>query len=305
MTVVIGASVALPSGIMFDRTRLCLSVGLLLVPVSASAAWPEDVVLTDMTEHEGVVVADATLLGEAYRQLVMEIGTMVANKPTTPAETLGMYGFAMDVGTSFVMTEAIDRGESGISPWDRAHTSEDAAAYHVVPTLSVAKGLPLSTEVGLTAGWIGGSNQGLLSGYGRLAVLEGYRPLPDVSLQVGYAGYVGNDQLDVSTLDLGVTLGTTAPIGHLPGVNTGQISPWANFTTMRVSANPTLDEDTALAIGAIRYQRSDTEEFEAPIVIPRFGGGLKVTSGNVHVRVSASWAPATVPELSTGLGATF
>lgn len=284
---------------------LATVTALLTSPVTAFATWPEDVVLTDMTEHDGVVVADTALLGDAYRQLVMEIGTMVSNKPSHPAETLGIHGFSFDAGTTFVMTEAIDRGESGISPWDRAHGDEDAAAYHVLPSFTVAKGLPLSTEVGMTAGWIGGSNQGLLSGYGRVAVFEGYRPLPDVSLQLGYAGYVGNNQLDVSTLDLGVTLGTTAPVGHLPGVNSGQISPWANFTTMRVSANPTIDEDTALEIGAIRYQRSDTEEFEAPIVIPRFGGGCKFTAGNVHLRISASWAPATVPELSTGLGATF
>ncbi len=283
---------------------IATSLGLALVPATASATWPEDVVLSDMTEHEGVIVADSELLGQAYRQLVMEVGTMVANKPTHPAETLGIHGFAFDAGATFVMTEAIDRGED-LSPWDRAHGDEDAAAYHVLPTFSVAKGLPLSTEVGMTAGWIGGSNQGLLSGYGRVAILEGYRPLPDVSVQLGYAGYVGNDELDVSTLDLGVTLGTTAPIGHLPGVNTGQFSPWANFTTMRVSANPTLDEETAAAIGAIRYQRSQTLEYEAPIVIPRFGGGVKFTAGNVHVRMSASWAPATLPELSTGLGATF
>ncbi len=305
MTVVIGALHELPSVPMRCRPALLAgSLGFALLPTTASATWPEDVVLTAMTEHEGVFVADSAVLTDAYRQLVMELGTMVANKPSHPAETLGIHGFMVDAGTTVMMTEGIDRKDE-VSPWDRAHGDEDAAAYHVLPTFSMAKGLPLSTEVGMTAGWIGGSNQGLLSGYGRVAVFEGYRPLPDISLQLGYAGYVGNDQLDVSTLDLGVTLGTTAPVGHLPGVNTGQISPWANFTTMRVSANPTLDEETTLAIGAIRYQRSKTEEFEAPIVIPRFGGGVKFTAGNVHLRVSASWAPATIPELSTGMGATF
>lgn len=281
-----------------------LTATALLLPGTATATWPEDVVLSEMTEQDGVPIVDSELLGSAYRQLVMEIGTMVANKPTMPAETLGVHGFAFDVGTTFMMTEAADRGNEP-SPWDRAHVDESAAAYHVMPTFSARKGLPLSTEVGMTAGWIGGSSQGYLSGYGRVAVVEGYRPLPDISLQLGYGGYVGNDQLDVSTLDLGVTLGTTVPVGSLPGINTGQVSPWANFTTMRVSANPNLDEDTALAIGAIRYQRSTTEEFQSPIVVPRFGGGAQFTSGGVHLRISASWAPATIPELSTGLGFTF
>jgi hypothetical protein len=308
MTVVSGALLGLPCRPMriahsAQPAALLLLLGSVL-PSTAHATWPEDVSPSNMTEFGGVLVVDTELLSESYRQLVMELGSMVANKPTMPAETVGVHGFAFDVGTTFMMTEARDRGGEP-SPWDRAHGDESAAAYHVIPTMSARKGLPLSTDVGMTAGWIGGSSQGYLSGYGRVAIFEGYRPLPDVSLQAGYGGYIGNDELDVSTLDLGVTVGTTAPIGHLPGINTGQISPWANFTTMRVSANPNLDEDTALAIGAIRYQRSKTEEFQAPIVVPRFGGGVQVTSSNVHLRISASWAPATIPELSTGVGFTF
>lgn len=277
---------------------------ILICSAPAHAAWPEDIVLSEMTEYDGQVVLDEALLGDAYRTLVQEVGTLVANKPTMPAETLGAHGFAFDAGAQFVMTEATDR-QGDPSPWDRAHVDEDASPYKVVPTFTARKGLPFSTEVGLTAGWIGGSSMGTLAGYGRVAIFEGYRPLPDVSVQLGYAGLVGSDELDVSTLDLGVTVGTTAPVGHLPGVNNGQISPWLNFTTMRVSANAVLDDETSEAIGAVRFQRSDTEAFEAPLVIPRFGFGTQFTSGNVHLRVSASWAPTTIPELSTGLGFTF
>jgi hypothetical protein len=281
-----------------------LSLLLLLCPTAAHAAWPEDVALSNMLEREGVAVLDPALLGDAYKQLVTELGTMIANKPTIPAKSLGAHGFAFDLGASAVLTEATNR-DGQPSPWDRAHADENASPYHVLPTFSVRKGLPLSTEVGMSAGWIGGSRQGLVSGYGRVAILDGYRPLPDLSVQLGYAGYVGNDELDVSTLDLGVTLGTTVPVGDLPGINHGQVSTWGNFTTMRVSANPVLDETTAASIGAIRYQRSKSEDFEAPIVLPRFGGGAQFTSGNVHLRVSASWAPATIPEISTGVGCTF
>ena len=285
------------------RPWLLLAPALLLAS-SAHAKWPEDVVLSGMTEHDGQTILDEELLGDSYRTLVQEMGTLVANKPMLPAETLGTHGFAFDAGAQFVMTEAVDRkGEP--SPWDRAHVDEDATPYPLVPTFTVRKGLPLSTELGMTAGWIGGSSQGLLSGYGRVAVFEGYKPIPDVTLQLGYAGLVGNDELDVSTLDLGVTLGSTYPVGRIPGVNNGQISPWLNFTTMRVSANAVLDEETAEAIGAIRFQRSDTEEFAAPLVLPRLGFGTQFTSGGVHLRISASWAPATVPEVSTGLGYTF
>ena len=278
-------------------------LGTLLLPAAATAA---EVDLPSMLEHDGLPVLDSAILGDAYRQLVMEIGTMVANKPSMPAETLGVHGFAFDAGATVAMTEAANRqGEP--SPWERASPDETSPAYQVIPTFAVRKGLPLSTEVGFTAGWIADSDQGTLSGYGRIAVLEGYRPLPDVSLQLGYGGYVGHSHLDAAALDVGVTMGTTIAVGSLPGVNNAQISPWGNFTTLRVRANPVLDEETIGNLGAVRFQNTDDPDVvaEAPIVIPRFGGGFQVTSSNIHFRFSASWAPATIPEISTGLGCTF
>ena len=284
----------------------CWPLAVLLLPPTASAAAPQDLVLTSMTEHDGLAVLDRELLGQSYRQLVMELGTLVANKPVTPAETLGIHGFDVDLGTQFVLIEARDR-EGQPSPWARANPEEDNAPYLTVPTFSVRKGLPLSSEIGGHIGWIGGSNAGLFGGWARVAVLEGYKPVPDVSLKIGYSGYVGNDELDLGTLDLGVTLGTTWGVGQLPGVNTGQISPWLNFTTLRVSANATIDDEVANAIGALRYTPNpdDSEDTAPPIALPRFGAGFQFVSGSAHIRVALSWAPATIPTISSGLGFTF
>ena len=272
---------------------------------AAQAAPPEDVSLTSMTEQDGLPVFDRELLGQSFRQLVMELGTAVANQPDTPAETLGLNGFSLDVGMRFALTEA--RFREGPSPWNRAHADEDNAPYLPMPTLSVRKGLPWSGEIGASVGWIGGSSTGVVGGWARVAVLEGYRPLPDVSVRLGYSGYVGNDELDLGTLDLGVTLGTTWGVGRIIGVNTGQFSPWLSFQTLRVSANPTIDEDIADEIGALRYAAGagDGETSAPPIAVAYFGGGFQFTSGNAHIRVSAAWAPATIPTLSTGLGFTF
>ncbi len=272
----------------------------------AHAAWPEDISLTSMTEHDDLPVLDREVLGRSYRQLVKELGTMVSNKPITAAETLGMHGFAIDVGAAFVLTEARDRqGEP--SPWTRAHADEQSAPYHTIPTFTARKGLPLSTEIGATMGWIGGSSTGVFGGFGRVAVLEGYKPLPDVALQLGWSGYVGNDELDAGVLDLGVTLGGSYPVGSLPGVNHGHISPWATFQTLRVSANATLDPEIVNDIGAIRYQntRDTTVDAAPPIVVPQFGGGVQFVSGTAHARITLTWAPATIPTVSIGVGVTF
>ncbi|MEQ1504624.1 MAG: hypothetical protein ABMB14_20460 [Myxococcota bacterium] len=284
-------------------TAVGLAVAWLSTP--ARAAWPEDVDLYSMLDQEGEPVLDREVLGTSYRQLVMELGTMVANKPITPASTVGLYGFDADLSTQFVLTEARDRkGEP--SPWNRAHRDEDSAPYAILPTLTVRKGLPLSTEIGASFGWIGGSSTGVIGGFGRVAVFEGYKPIPDVSLKLGYSGYVGSDQLDCGALDLSVTMGSTFAVGRLPGVNTGEIAPWVTFTTLRVSANATIDDETENDIGALRYSRTPKEEDdEAPIAIPQVGGGVQFVSGNAHVRLGASWAPATIPTVSTGFGFTF
>jgi hypothetical protein len=287
-----------------------MSLGLLLLAAPpARAAWPEDVDLPSMLDQGGEAVVDREVLGRSFRQLVMELGTMVANKPTTPADTLGIYGFDVDLSNQFVLTEARNR-EGQPSPWTRAHRDEDSAPYHLLPTFSVRKGLPMSTEVGGSAGWIGGSSTGFAGGWARVAIFEGYKPLPDVSLKAGYSGYVGNDDLDVGVLDLSATIGSTFAVGALPGVNTGQISPWFTFTTLRVSANPTLDPELENEIGALRYARPrpgvDEEDAAAPpIAIPQFGAGVQFTAATAHLKIAASWAPATVPVVSTGFGFTF
>jgi hypothetical protein len=286
-----------------------LTIGMVGV---ARAAWPEDVDLPSMLEQDGEAVVDREVLGKSFRQLVMELGTMVANKPTTPADTLGAYGMDVDLSNQFVLTEARDRKDQP-SPWARAHRDEDPAPYHLLPTFTVRKGLPLSSEIGGSIGWIGGSSTGFAGGFARVAILEGYKPLPDISLKAGYSGYVGNDDLDCGVLDLSATIGSTFAVGAVPGVNTGQISPWFTFTTLRVSANPTLDPTVENDLGALRYARkkgetAEGEEEEAvapPIAIPQFGAGVQFTAASAHLKIAASWAPATVPVLSTGFGFTF
>jgi len=279
---------------------------LLASLLPAHAVWPEDVDLNSMPEHDGEPVLDTAVLGESYRQLVKELGTLVSNKASTPAATLGWSGFDIDLGVQFVLTEARDR-EGEPSPWERAHATEDSAIYHAVPTFSVRKGLPLSTEIGGSWGWIAASRTGLFGGYARVAILDNYKPAPDLALKVGYSGYVGNDQIDCSALDFGVTIGSSWPVGRVERVNGGRISPWASFTMLSVRANPTVDEALETEIGAVRFSRSggDEETRQPPIGVPTFGLGTEFLSGNVHLRLSASWAPATIPTLTSSVGFTY
>ncbi len=283
---------------------MCAHVLLALAMLqSASAAWPEDASISGMVEHDGVRVVDTEQLSADYESFIAELGTAISNKPVMPASTTGTYGFEFSIHTTFVFVDAIER-ESEISPWDRVHPEEDAESYLWIPTFSARKGLPLSTEIGGSIGWLGLTRTGLASVFGRVAVVEGYKPLPDLTLQVGYAGYVGNDELELGVLDMGVTLGSQFAVGSSPGMNTGHLEPYVNFSLLRVTASPTVDANTAAAVGAVAYRRNDADALD-PIALPQVAAGLQITNGNVHVRLAGSWAWQTLPTATAGMGFTF
>ena len=132
----------------------------------ALAASPGDVILTNFAAYE-----DNTA---AYHDLVRELGVAIANKPMAPGETLGLNGFDLSVFNSVSFLHA--RGtESDPSGWERTHTDGEPSDVLWIPTLGVRKGLPLSLEAGMNVGWIGMTHQGVLGGFGRWALIEGYR----------------------------------------------------------------------------------------------------------------------------------
>ena len=264
-------------------------VGLtLLLPGLAQAAWPNDITLSKMTEHGGLRVVDTDLLGADYQTLVAELGTAIANKPLAPAETLGASGFDFSFSNSFVFVLA-HRNDGTPSPWERAHENEDPSAYLLVPTISARKGLPFSLEAGANLSWIAMSRNGSFGGYGRLSIVEGYKPAPDLTIQIGYAGYVGNDEIEVGVMDMGVTLGSTFAFGTFPGINSSQFSPYLNFTLLRITAAPLIDEAMATKISAAAISGKDA------ITLPQVAGGFQITNGTFLMRILGAWAPTPAP----------
>ncbi len=274
---------------------LCLSA-------PALAAWPEDVSLSSMTEHEGVLVADADALGASYRQLVRELGTLVAGAAAVPASTPGTRKVEVALTVEHALTEARLQPLSP-SPWRRAHELEDNAPWLASPTLRLRKGLPLSTEVGGHVSWIAGSRTGRVGGWGKLAVVEGLPKAPELAVHAGYTGYVGNDELDLGVLTYGATLGRSWPVGRRAGARTGELSLWGDVSGLRITARPRLDDATEAAIGAVRLGRErEGVATERPPTLLRVGAGLQIRSGTAFVSLAASWAPDALPALSTGMG---
>ena len=263
----------------------------LVLTTIAWGAWPQDVSLSGMAEHDG---APVVLDGE-YLDLIEELGAAVAHKPLAPAETLGTLGFAVGVSTTFMFVDGeSEDGEPTI--WERARTDETASSYLFLPQLSVRKGLPFSLEVGVDAAWMGMSRQGVFGGQVRAALVEGYKPWPDLTARLGYSGYVGNEELELGVLDVGATFGSTFAFGSFPGIRSAQFSPYLDYAMLRIAASPRVDADVAAAVGAVELTGSDAR------ILHQLGVGFQITNGTVVGRLAGTWIPGLVSSLTFGMG---
>ena len=84
-----------------------------------------------------------------------------------------------------------------------------------IPSIHIKKGLPMSLEIGARTGMIQGDTGSIFGTYLRFSPVEGSYKAPDISMQVGYTGYIGNSELGVGTMDASVSLGKSIPFGPL------------------------------------------------------------------------------------------
>jgi hypothetical protein len=291
MPLVIGESMKLAS--------ICLA---LAVATPAWAGWPDDVMLDGIDTWRGSAVVDQDLVTADYHQVLRELGTAISNKPMHGGETLGIYGF--EVGLSNTIAFVDTRAESGLpSPWARVHQDGEPNNMMVIPRLDIRKGLPASIEVGASMGYLAISRQTSMGGYLRAAPLEGYRNMPDVVLQVGYAGYVGNDQLELGTMDVSGTVGYTIPFGRVTGVNNARIAPYLGFGGLKVHARPNLpeEEQASLGIGAVSGFKN-SEDFDDSFALWQIHGGFRITSGSFSFRGAGTWVPGGIGTVNVGMG---
>ncbi len=274
----------------------------------ALAGFPESISLRAMDDFDGVSTVP---LGEdyvttGYVQVAKELGVLLANKPLAPAETLGVNGFSVGVATTFGFTRTGSLDGANPAGWDLVDPDEAPPLFMYVPQLQVRKGLPLSLEVGMNAGWIGSSETGVVGGFGRWAPLEGYRQAPDLAFQVGWAGYVGNDELELGVSDMSATLGYSIPFGTLAGIHQSIFSPYVGIGTNSIHAAPRADLTGTQLQGRLPEKSGDTDdgveaydETFAPLVID---GGFRVQNGDFTITLAGTYSPSLIATGSLGFG---
>jgi len=259
----------------------------LLASAPASAAWPDDVRLTQLSSYQGENFTNVAANREAYEQVVRELAAVVANKANAPAATSGIAGFDVALTSTVGFIDANGDGDSEPAAWERTHADADPAHVMWVPGISVRKGLPMSLEVGTNLGYVAFSRQTTFGAYGRWGLVEGYRQFPDVTMQMGYAGYLGNDELELGVMDTSFSVGYDIPFGRGRTYKTSSFSPWVSAGWLRINAAPLLDDDTqqelgVRAVSAFKGKDSYVDGF-APATI---AAGARLRSGDVQMLLS-------------------
>ena len=285
------------------RSMTTLAVSSLgAVCFSGPATAAEDVVLSNLATWNGSPVDQAVAM-DTYELVVNQLGLAISNKPMAPGETLGVFGFDVGLSSTVAFIDTKDGSSGQPSPWARVNETGEPNAVMWIPWLSARKGLPLSLEIGGNLGYIAFSRQTIFSGYGRWGLWEGYHPIPDLSIQVGYSGYVGNSELELGALDYSATLGYTLPFGSLVGINQAQFSPYLGVGQVIVHAAPRIDEDLQQELGIGRVSGfKKGEGYTDALRHLALSGGFRVLSGDVQLRMAVQFSPGQLTSINGGLG---
>jgi hypothetical protein len=297
------------SGNFSTMRRVLALVPLLAVSNVARAAFPERLSILAMEDFGGArteAFEGDDYVAAGWKEVALELGTTLSNKPVAPARTLGPAGFHVDLGTTFAHLPG--RWLDGSTPdgWELMDPDEEAAPLLYVPTVHIRKGLPASLEVGANFGWLGSTETGVVGGYGRIGLLEGYPKFPDVSLQAGYSAYMGNDEFELGAMDFSANIGYSLPFGPVQGIHTARFSPFVNFGLTRIHAAPRVDlSDTRLDGRLTELTGFEAETFDEAMAPFTFAGGFEVQSGTFSFLLSSGYAIGGSVTFNLGVGFTY
>jgi len=111
-----------------------------------------------------------------YRYLANELAAALTPKPLGPAETLGVSGFEFSLASSHTSINGSAgywRGQPGNPVFEGVSQGHGQPKSFWTPTLHLRKGLPMSTELGITATYLAFSEMFMLGGELKIALHEG------------------------------------------------------------------------------------------------------------------------------------
>nr|WP_293183335.1 hypothetical protein [Nannocystis sp.] len=218
--------------------RFLFSFALAALGLQSSEAWAGayDLRLNQLGNADaGTPVGD----NSGFRSLSSELGVLMAPKPVDTADSLGLSGFAVSADLS-LNTISNDAGY-----WT---DTTRGTPGKMAPTLQIMgrKGLWPGIEVGAGATHLFNSRMWTISGYGKVALHEGFHhlPIPSIALRGMFSRLVGAEDMNMTTGSADVSLSHVFGLGK-----TVNLTPYAGYQALFIIARsgvldvtPTTDE---------------------------------------------------------------
>lgn len=218
--------------------RFLFSFALAALGLQSSEAWAGayDLRLNQLGNADsGTPVGDNV----GFRSLSSELGVLMAPKPVDTADSLGLSGFAVsaDISLNTISNKA--------GYWQDTTRGDPSK---LAPTLQVMgrKGLWPGIEIGAGATHLFNSRMWTISGYGKVALHEGFHhlPIPSIALRGMFSRLVGAEDMNMTTGSADVS------ISHVFGLGkTVNVTPYAGYQALFIIARsgvldvtPTTDE---------------------------------------------------------------
>lgn len=233
---------------LFSPRIFALATALLVSTASTAFAGTRDISLLGLGRPRSVDDAPS----RRFRALANELALITAPKAWTTAESLGASGFEMSfvlAYTGIASGAEYWTGTSGAPIFEGALSGGGVPSGYWTPTLQVRKGLPFSTDVGVSVAYLAQSSMVALGLDAKVALFESSLPsyLPDFALRGAVGHLVGNSELNQTTLELDVMASYMFRIAQrltlTPTVGLGQM--WARTSTGILDETPFETSDPA------------------------------------------------------------
>lgn len=213
---------------------MCLMA--VLAFAAPALAGDNDLVLSrfgtfNASQYEGCVNACGVVEqnDELFRDLVTDLGQVLAPRFASPSETLGQAGFAVYMMTS--LSSIPNNSEH----WRTAVENRRPTSNLFTSHLQVRKGLPFSFEVAGNMAYLFASEMFTLGGDVKWALNEGFYYFPDVAVRGTVNTLMGADDLNLVTAGWDVSMSKAFALA-----GTVSLTPYVGYQQLYIVASSRL-----------------------------------------------------------------
>ena len=227
-----------------ERHLVGLMVAVCLALPAPLLANPNDISLRGLGRPQTQALSDPA--NRRYKALTSELAFALAPRPLAPAETLGISGFEISLASTtsdISENKAYWKGQPGNPIFEGvlpSHGSRGVPKVFWVPTVHIRKGLPLSSDIGITGAYLAWSEMTMLGLDTKIALHESYfRWVPALAVRGAVGRLFGASDLDMVTFEIDMMASLAFGVGGM-----AQVTPFLGYGWLFAHVNSQVIDET-------------------------------------------------------------